>query len=274
MATWVVGDIHGCYDEFQNLLSNPEINDEDTIILIGDIIDRGNDSFKMIDWAMKNISDNGKYQMILGNHEDNIIYEFRLAVKYNEAYNRHSDKKRTLAETDISILQSQYDFSTYMYEAGFETVESIKPIIEFFESLPLYKSIEVKKSDGSAQEYVIAHAWFHENYKKLDLKDKSNLHSRDDVLWSRDVKSSSLNLVPSRYDGDAILIHGHTPTVLININNSRDRLNEVIRNNNTINIDCGCVYDKYGDCGGNLAAIRLQDEKVIYAKEVRKIKNV
>lgn len=48
MATWVIGDVHGCYNEFLKLIHNEEIKDTDTIILIGDIIDRGSDSYKML----------------------------------------------------------------------------------------------------------------------------------------------------------------------------------------------------------------------------------
>jgi hypothetical protein len=76
MATWVVGDIHGCYDDCMKLLSRPEIDKRDRIILIGDIIDRGPDSYKMICWAMKHISQTGRYQMICGCCIDNMILMF------------------------------------------------------------------------------------------------------------------------------------------------------------------------------------------------------
>ena len=45
MATWVVGDIHGMFEAFMKLLEYSEIKKDDTVILIGDIIARGPDSY-------------------------------------------------------------------------------------------------------------------------------------------------------------------------------------------------------------------------------------
>ncbi len=232
MATWVVGDIHGCYTRFMKLLSMPIIEPDDRIILIGDIIDRGPESYKMIQWAMEHITEDGKYQMICGNHEDDII----------NCYNYCCREYSCEDDLDISALTCTYDFDDYMFEAGFETVASIKPIVDWFSSLPLYKKVSIK----GKQDYIIAHAWYG---PKL---------SRDDILWYRDVSDYTGTLtddyVPERGE---ILIHGHTPTQFMwNDNNKSD----VYFRENSINIDCGCVFE-----GGKLAAIRLEDKKVIYA---------
>ncbi|WP_155885994.1 metallophosphoesterase [Lachnospira multipara] len=46
MGHYVVGDIHGCFDEWITLKNNIEkIDEEACFILLGDIIDRGNKSF-------------------------------------------------------------------------------------------------------------------------------------------------------------------------------------------------------------------------------------
>ena len=37
----VVGDIHGCYDELQALLDAAGVADDDEIIALGDVVDRG-----------------------------------------------------------------------------------------------------------------------------------------------------------------------------------------------------------------------------------------
>jgi predicted phosphodiesterase len=41
MKTLIVGDIHGCYLEFQELLARSGIAKSDEIIALGDIVDRG-----------------------------------------------------------------------------------------------------------------------------------------------------------------------------------------------------------------------------------------
>lgn len=245
MATWVIGDIHGCYTRFMKLLSSPEIKSNDRIILIGDIIDRGAESYKMIQWAMKHISKTGKYQMVCGNHEDNIIND------YNRCHHKLvkrwcSPSIRSMADFDIAALDCDYDFVSYMFEAGFETVASVKPIVDWFSSLPLYKKVRVKDKHGKIHNYVIAHAWYG---SKLN---------RDDILWYRDINDFTNELtcdyVPEHKE---ILIHGHTPTQFIWNDATKS---DVYFREHSINIDCGCVF-----AGGKLAAIRLEDQKVIYA---------
>ncbi|MDC5690013.1 metallophosphoesterase, partial [Acinetobacter baumannii] len=44
---FVVGDIHGCYDEFMDELIEVSFNfEEDMVISVGDLVDRGKDSLK------------------------------------------------------------------------------------------------------------------------------------------------------------------------------------------------------------------------------------
>ena len=70
MGTYVVGDIHGCFGSWIKLKNKIEKQDSVArFILIGDIVDRGPEVCKMITWARKHITTDGKYQMILGNHE-------------------------------------------------------------------------------------------------------------------------------------------------------------------------------------------------------------
>lgn len=253
MSTWVIGDIHGCYRTFLTLLRNKEIKDEDTIILIGDIIDRGKESYAMLHWAMKHITDDGKYQMILGNHEDNIIRDYQ---HISETCAKYYPMVASIEEMDIGKLNCHYGFDWYMYDKGYETVGSIRPFIEWFKTLPLYKEIDIKDNEGNTIHYVIAHAWYEKGM------------SRDDILWYRDLTSKDC-LDEKDYQGEGILIHGHTPTLCIKDCIKKPK-NEVLFRDKSINIDCGCVFQRYG---GNLAAIRLEDKKVIYARKQQKIKN-
>ena len=72
MSTYAFGDIHGCYDEFNSMLS--EINydyDEDTLVFVGDYIDRGRQSYEMIQWLLKH--QNNNIITIRGNHEEEFI---------------------------------------------------------------------------------------------------------------------------------------------------------------------------------------------------------
>lgn len=66
MSTYVVGDIHGCYQSLIALLDHCELTLKDQIWCVGDLINRGPDSLKVIEWAMLN---EHQVKVILGNHE-------------------------------------------------------------------------------------------------------------------------------------------------------------------------------------------------------------
>jgi predicted phosphodiesterase len=59
-----IGDIHGCHAEFAELLERVSPAKEDRLILLGDLINRGPDSTKVIDLARANNAIS-----LLGNHE-------------------------------------------------------------------------------------------------------------------------------------------------------------------------------------------------------------
>ena len=48
--TLIVGDVHGCWEELQELLRAAQIGDGDQVIAVGDIVDRGPDSAKVLEF--------------------------------------------------------------------------------------------------------------------------------------------------------------------------------------------------------------------------------
>ncbi len=61
----IIGDIHGCYDELRDLLDVISPTREDKIIAIGDIVDRGPSSEKVLEF----FRDTPRATSIMGNHE-------------------------------------------------------------------------------------------------------------------------------------------------------------------------------------------------------------
>jgi len=59
-----IGDIHGCYQEFAELLERVALAKDDQLVLLGDLVNRGPDSNKVIDLAKAN-----RALSLLGNHE-------------------------------------------------------------------------------------------------------------------------------------------------------------------------------------------------------------
>ena len=50
MKTFVIGDIHGCFAELQDLLDKAGIAEGDHIIALGDIVDRGPDTPQVLEF--------------------------------------------------------------------------------------------------------------------------------------------------------------------------------------------------------------------------------
>jgi serine/threonine protein phosphatase 1 len=73
MRYLVVGDIHGCYDEFRELLDKAGLGWDDPIIAIGDIVDRGPDSAGVLRFFQQTPN----ARSLKGNHEDKHVRSFR-----------------------------------------------------------------------------------------------------------------------------------------------------------------------------------------------------
>jgi serine/threonine protein phosphatase 1 len=69
MQTLIISDIHGCYDELQALLDQSGIGDDDRIICIGDLLDKGPQPRAVLDYFMATPNASS----IRGNHEQKHI---------------------------------------------------------------------------------------------------------------------------------------------------------------------------------------------------------
>lgn len=80
MKTFIIGDIHGCFTELHELLDKASILDDDLIIALGDIVDRGPYSVQVLDFFSNNLS----RLSLMGNHERKHVrgarHEVRLAL--------------------------------------------------------------------------------------------------------------------------------------------------------------------------------------------------
>lgn len=62
---FIVGDVHGCFDELMLLLEKARYNPcYHRLILLGDLINKGPNSFKVLSWVRER-----KVESVIGNHE-------------------------------------------------------------------------------------------------------------------------------------------------------------------------------------------------------------
>lgn len=265
MATYVVGDIHGCFTEWITLKRKIEQQDKNAkFILVGDIIDRGPDVIQMLNWAMENIKPGGKYQMVLGNHEDMII----------QWANQYYNLEFQIDKSRLSETQYYKEFGTprYRFDEALNSInaadEYVMKAVDFFKSLPIYLEVEVN-TGNRVQHYVVCHAAIPNDMMqpdgKLNTDYKINQHIKmlgyrnltDYVVWERNYWGNS-------WKADTIVVHGHTPTCIRDLEVRGAIPGKIDFRNKDINLDCGMCYNDY-DC--NLAAICLETLDEFYAVE-------
>ena len=76
MRSIIIGDIHGCNRELCALLEKVKPGPEDRLILLGDLFDRGPDSWEVFQ-TVKELAEafGERFVLLRGNHEDYLLQE-------------------------------------------------------------------------------------------------------------------------------------------------------------------------------------------------------
>lgn len=174
--TYCVSDIHGEYDLFLRMLEKIGFSDSDRIIILGDIIDKGTQSVKLLQFIskMKNAV------AINGNHE----YTF---LKLYWGLMRESPD-----DFDYILKKLQEYFQGDGHLLDWETVDWV-------ETRPYYIEEE---------EFICVHAGapVDGNGRLLPLE----LATREQLVYDRNFKSPDLEIADSK-----CVLFGHTPTSYI-----------------------------------------------------------
>ena len=169
-----IGDIHGCFDKFMSLWKKLEVTDNDLVIFLGDYIDRGTQVAETLKWILEQ-SKKENFIFLRGNHEQMMLDIFQ--KRMNKLTCLFNGGQTTIR--DLSKLKS-------------EDKTFIERFRSFLENLPLYHSLTI-----GGREYVLVHSGI-EPGVPLDEQ------TEDFLLWAREEFFDV-------YDGDAVIIGGHSP---------------------------------------------------------------
>jgi serine/threonine protein phosphatase 1 len=171
---FAIGDIHGCYDQLLALMNKIPINfKRDTLVFMGDYIDRGPQSVEVVDYLIKLEKRVPGTIFLKGNHED-------MLEKYLDGTDRFT----------YLLNGGQQTLDSYLSRSAQSGTHPIPPEHrEFFKSLRLSYETE---------DYIFVHA---------GLRPKVSLESQEteDLLWIRE------KFLNTRYDFGKPVIFGHTP---------------------------------------------------------------
>jgi len=184
MSTYVIGDVHGCFDELMALFKNIEVQDNDArYVFVGDLLDRGPKNVEMARWAVENIrnEEDAKYRSVCGNHDDGLYDWWRSDPEISHGY--------------------QYGTELDFKKAG--KINLLKAYVDFTRTLPLY--IE-KEANG--QKFVITHGYLPRNYSQYDPFE-TNAYIREAFNWDRHPLYYKESLHPG-----ITVVFGHNPVIL------------------------------------------------------------
>lgn len=145
---FIIGDCHGEYEKLRSLLANIPYERNDQIYFVGDLIDRGPDSAKLI----KFIRDS-QFNVVKGNHET-FAEEAKGSIfngaMYGEIYNFWGSNNNGGKET----------FNSYYNEYGKLAYVTLLDDIEYFKTLPELLIVNVNSFN---KKILITHGSFLDN---------------------------------------------------------------------------------------------------------------
>lgn len=224
---FAIGDIHGKISMFKEMLKqwNP---DKQQLILLGDLIDRGEDSYGVIQLA-KELKEKYGAVVLTGNHEQMLLDWLQNPHLAMKMYYRNGGR-----ETIHSFFNKTMTFGTMPEEIADLMQAQFSEEISFLSELPRY--FEWNK-------YVFVHAGV--DLTMHDWKETA----LDDFCWIRE----EFHYQPN--NTDKMFIFGHTPTKYLNLDESTDVWISPCKTK--IGIDGGAVF------GGQLHGLNITNDEMI-----------
>lgn len=241
---FVISDIHGHYIElmhlYKKIISEGDFKPEkDTLITIGDMVDGGPDTKKVINQLMAWEKKYPHWVFLYGNHEDLML------------------------DALIGHQKNYGDFYLWFNQGGKATVDSYKNDIVYKEGLVDYEKALLQPEDIIPVEHldwIRQRPWWYEDdayffvhaglTPQLSIEENKNDDPKgikQEMLWIRE------EFIESHDDWRKKVIFGHTPT------------KEPIIMKNKIGIDT--MYQRNA---GRLCALELPTEKFYFQKMITK----
>ncbi len=235
MATYCISDIHGDYERYRAILQKINLKDKDTLYVLGDVIDRGKDSLKILQDMMMRVN----VLPIIGNHEYMAINCLKFLTK---EISREEISKLDKGTVEGLLEWQNVGGQTTIDEFHKLSADDKESVIDYLSEFSLYEEVE-----AGGKSFVLVHAGL-ENFSPEKELDEYELH---EMIF----KVPDYSKV---YFKDKYLVTGHLPTAFIEENPNP---NKIFIKNNHIAIDCGCAM---GMEDGRLGAICLDDFKEYY----------
>ncbi|MER2107390.1 MAG: metallophosphoesterase family protein [Solibacillus sp.] len=222
MKIFAISDIHGMYEQFEELLKFWD--GESTLVILGDLVDRGPDSYKVVKHVLDLKRAYGEQVVLcMGNHEQ-MLLDFLADPQANRRFYYQVGGRETMAS-----------FARHLDEPPSNPFDLAARVLEVFsDEIALLQSAALFKVIGGV---LFTHAGFDSSYAAFSET------TPDDLLWIRDHYLVE-NKTPY------VNVFGHTP--LPQIHDSADVWCSA--DQKYIGIDGGCYFS------GQLNAVLLTEQ--------------
>ena len=190
---YAVSDFHGCYKKYMALMEKLKLSLSDTLYVLGDVTDRGEDGIKILLDMMNRVN----VVPILGNHE----YMAYGVLKKNNVEITAKNYATHLDKEDVQKC------TLWMINGGEPTLRgfsALSPeiregVLEYLEEFRLYEECE-----AGGKQFVMVHGGLADFSPEKDLAS----YCARDLVWER--CDYDKVYFPHKY-----LVTGHTPTASI-----------------------------------------------------------
>lgn len=232
---YAMSDIHGEYDKYLKMLDKIRFGEEDTLYILGDVVDRGDQPARIL----QNMAMRENVFPIMGNHEA-VAMEMmkRLLVEITE----ENAESHIDAELMSRLMDWQMDGgSATMKDFRRLTPDERADLMDYMSDFSLYETV-----DAGERTFVLVHAGLHNFSPSRPLRS----YRADELLFERHDYGRRYFDDPSIY-----IVTGHTPTLALT------GKAEIYHANNNILIDCGAAFP-----GGRLACLCLDTMEEFYVE--------
>lgn len=225
---YAVSDLHGCYDKYIKLLERLNMTPNDSLYVLGDIVDRGSDGMKILPDLIKRKN----IFSCRGNHDHCAQILLRSFAMPNDGCFADG------LEEAFGLWLS--DGGSTTYDEFLKLDESNRhAVLNYLNSLPLFEKLTVE-----GRRFFLAHTV----PEKSLMLDFDNCRVSDFIMGEPEYEKV--------YFEDKIIVTGHTPTGFID----PEYTGRIWKGNNHIAIDCGAVF------GNPLGCICLDTMEEIYVE--------